>query len=79
MNGVFKYVAKSFLLFIYMCNLFTSWSSVCVNLVCDCLERDNVWFFSFFFFFLTCLIHAPLCLRLYPGRSGGEQWAVNVF
>lgn len=36
-------------------------------------------FFLFFFFFLTCLIHAPLCLRLYPGRSGGEQWAVNVF
>lgn len=52
MNGVFKYAAKSFLLFICTCNLFTSWSSVCVNLVCDCLERENVLFFFFSYFYL---------------------------
>lgn len=52
MNGVFKYAAKSFLLFICTCNLFTSWSSVCVNLVCDCLERENVWVFFFSYFYL---------------------------
>lgn len=49
-----------------MCNLFTSWSSVCVNLVCDCLERDNVWFFSFFFLFPNLPYSRPPLPQIVP-------------
>lgn len=71
-------------MFVCLFKLFTSCN--CVNLVCCCLERENVWrspvsspLLWFFYNWNLPYSRPPLCLRLNPWRSRGELQVVNVF